>query len=190
MARAVQSKVRKLKSLLIVSVFALLASACNTMGSKGGEAQSARPTYKVKDVNQAMIEADRAYKAGELARADDIYTAIVQEDERIADAYYRLGNIGFKTGDYAKASENFSKAVELMPRNAKAHYNLAVTYLTLSEQHFKFYTATAPEGADLKRVSTVLKNIYDFANYSPSGRGNNNNRGSQDALDSLADQFK
>lgn len=141
-----------------------------------------------------LKEADHHYRTGNLDEAEALYLELLNKSEKNPEALYRLGNIAFKRADYRAASQYFAEAIESLPRNAKAHYNLAVTYLTLSEQHFKYYTATVPESTDIEKVSNILKDIYEFASGKGGSRQQQTTGGGggdsvMDALESLADQF-
>ncbi len=188
-----------MRSVLAVCSIMLILSGCSTLSKDRFGKESSRELME--KASSALEEADRHYRAGNLDTAEALYLDIVKEDQNSADALYRLGNISFKRGDYQAASGYFSRSIDSLPRNAKAHYNLAVTYLTLAEQHFKYYAATVPEGTGIENVSDILADIYEFASFrgkdgqsqqqgGTGGSSNGSADGALDALESLADEFQ
>lgn len=147
----------------------LVVSGCSTPVLKDRFDDNSKPAKPAKlqeeleTLQNLQAKADNLYKSGNFNLAEQQYMEVLQADAKNAAALYRLGNIAFKRGDLVKAADYFSRTVELAPRNQKAHYNLAITHLTLSEQHFKYYSSMVDEDVDLTKVSQILRNIYEFA---------------------------
>lgn len=192
---------------MLTVVVGLGLSGCSTLTKDRFGKETSRE--KMEKTSTKIAEASNQYRSGNLDGAEALYLDIIKDDPKNAEAFYRLGNIAFKRGQYQAASGYFARAIDNLPRNAKAHYNLAVTYLTLAEQHFKYYTATAPENTDVANVSDILRDIFEFAtfgqaggqqqrsapapDYKPSSGGvpsSSFGDGTLDALEALADEFK
>lgn len=124
-------------------------------------------TGKTETNAQLQTEANRLYKAGDLDSAEQKYLELIKINAKDSHALYRLGNIAFKRGRLKEAVEFFSQTIEVSPRSQKAQYNLAITYLTLSEQHFKFFSSMVDGNTDLTKVSQILKDIYEFSSAGP-----------------------
>jgi tetratricopeptide (TPR) repeat protein len=142
--------------------------------------------------NDATVQAnlaDQFYQSGDYVKAEEAYQQLLKIDPKQPAAYYRLGNIAFRNKEFKRASYYFNKSLELMPRNEKAQYNLAVTFLSLAEQHFKYYTAMLPQDADVSRITHILSAIDDF---SADDKTTVNNPSAIDdqSLDDLAKQLQ
>ncbi len=118
------------------------------------------------DKNDATVQANLAnqfYQNGDFIKAEEAYLKLLKIDPKQPAAYYRLGNIAYRNQQFKRASFYFNKSLELMPRNEKAQYNLAVTFLSLAEQHFNYYTAMLPPDADISRITQILTAIDSFS---------------------------
>ncbi len=116
--------------------------------------------------NDATVQANLAnqfYQNGDFIKAEEAYLQLLKIDPKQPAAYYRLGNIAYRNQQFKRASFYFNKSLELMPRNEKAQYNLAVTFLSLAEQHFNYYTAMLPPDADISRITQILTAIDSFS---------------------------
>lgn len=61
---------------------------------------------------------------------------------KVPDYHYKIAAIHFERGEYRESIASLEKAIDLAPENAKYHYQLGRTYMTinevaLAEQHFR-----------------------------------------------------
>ena len=140
-------------------------------------------------VDAQLDEADVLYRQGNLEAAAGIYKSLLKSESGNAIAYYRLGNIAFRGKQLKRASFYFQKALELQPDNDRAHYNLAVTHLSMAERHFKFYTANLPASSDVSQMTQILSAI---AKFSGEGQADSDTAGQSEidkVLNQLSDGF-
>ncbi len=178
------SKERVRWLLLIWVASFTIACAPVQLGKEGGLFKPApfgagfeapKPSLKV-NLKTQLNMADQYYRNGELSLAEKAYLEALGLDDSQPIIYYRLGNISFRKKQYQQASHYFMKSLELSPRNAKAHYNLAVTFLSLSEQYFKYYSATLPPDANTSRVTRLLGHIDEFASQKEKDKVSKNSK--------------
>ena len=85
------------------------------------------------NVSQAALvlveDGESAEKAGELARARQLYLQAIRTDPACAPAHIGLGIVLQVGGDQAAALESFSDALRADPRSAPAHYNVGLIHL-------------------------------------------------------------
>lgn len=169
------------------------ASSQSLFKNKTQNPQLKQPSDKI-DVSMQANRADQFYQTGDFVKAESAYQALLKLDQKQPIAYYRLGNIAFRNKQFKRAIFYFNKSLELRPRNDKAQYNLAVTYLSLAEQHFKFYTTMMPEDAyATARLTRILAEIQFFSEddeSTSSSVGQSNEGKDQSFLDELAKELE
>lgn len=133
-------------------VAVLFLAGCTQFGASGP-----------KDYSPELVAAEKIYQSGNIEAAKKSFEAILEKDEKVFQASYRLGTIAFKQNRYEDAQNYFLLAVNVEPRFEKAQYNLAVTHLILAQNHFKYFVATASENTDIDKVSKLLVEIDKFA---------------------------
>lgn len=111
-----------------------------------------------------------AYKARLYAEATKQFEKSLELNPEHLDARFRLGNIAMLEGDRAAAREHYESLLRLEPRYAKGHYNLALIYLQQAEDHFSFYTATAPDEHTNGRLIELLAAINHFSRKRAGGK--------------------
>lgn len=78
-------------------------------------------------LGQSVEEGKNEFQQGHIARAKEIYEAVLQNDDNNAEAHYRLGMIELRR-DYRNeddAVDHMEHAVELAPENADYQYGYA-----------------------------------------------------------------
>ena len=70
-----------------------------------------------------LLEADRAFRAGEYQRAVEALTELSLEEPDNFDVLDRLGAARYRAGDFEGAARAYDQASELAPGNADAAYN-------------------------------------------------------------------
>ncbi|MEJ2670010.1 MAG: tetratricopeptide repeat protein [Gammaproteobacteria bacterium] len=135
-------------------------------------------------LKQQLDQADRLYRSGHFAQAEQAYLVLLNSNPAQSIVHYRLGNIAFKKGEHKVAADHFQQAIKLAPNDAKAHYNLAVAYLSLAELHLKNYSGTLSRDADTSKITRLLREINKFA------MNKSVQTTEKDALDALADALE
>jgi len=155
------------KSILVSCMIAL--SACSLAHFPAPRSKTeVGNAYAAARLPALLNEADDFYRAGNLPAAEDKYLAVIELDAKQPRALYRLGNITFKQAQYEKARDYFSRTVDADPGNSKAHYNLAVTHITLAQEDFKAYIAGEPNNAHRPQIETLMHHIDEFGQDKPS----------------------
>jgi Flp pilus assembly protein TadD len=74
-------------------------------------------------------------KLGDTDEAEQYLLEAIEQDDGFANAYYVLGLIRKDEGEFDQAKELFEKARKLFPDDSYLHYNLAIIYLQLENEH-------------------------------------------------------
>ncbi len=80
---------------------------------------------EVATARQALKQGIALQKAGRLLGAAQVYSRLLQEDDRNADAWHLLGTVELGRGNFDAAETLIAKAMALQPDNAIFHHNLA-----------------------------------------------------------------
>jgi Tfp pilus assembly protein PilF len=75
-----------------------------------------------------MTEARSLEEQGKIESAVTLYSQIVEEDSRRADAYHRLAVLHDMKGDFRKSAEFYEAALEQQPDNPQLHCDLGYSY--------------------------------------------------------------
>ena len=67
------------------------------------------------------------------AKAADLYSKAIDDQDRVADAYCNLGIIESRNGNTTKAFDCFTTSLKHNPRHSEAHYNLGNLYFELND---------------------------------------------------------
>ncbi|MCR4740667.1 MAG: tetratricopeptide repeat protein [Lachnospiraceae bacterium] len=101
------------------------------------------------------------YKAGNHEEAYNIYTAIIEMDDKAADAYYLRGRVNLYEGNKEAALEDYDKAVALTKNDPNLYKRI---YLDLSslgyEEEGKVYVTRALESDP--KISDYHRGIYSY----------------------------
>ncbi len=74
---------------------------------------------------QALKRGIALQKAGRLLGAAQVYSRLLQEDDRNAEAWHLLGTVEIGRGNFDAAEQMIGKALALQPDSAVFHHNLA-----------------------------------------------------------------
>ena len=74
---------------------------------------------------RALQQGIALQKAGRLLGAAQVYSRLLREDDRNAEAWHLLGTVEIRRGNFDAAEELIGKALALQPENAVFHHNLA-----------------------------------------------------------------
>ena len=86
------------------------------------------------ELGQALLkEAETGNKTAEI-RAEQLLNSVVAHDNKVAEAYYELGDLALRRGQAAKALIHLEKAAKLAPSSAKTHFALSRAYRQLGRK--------------------------------------------------------
>jgi len=88
------------------------------------ETVSTSDETQTRDHTEALTEAIRLHRAGDLSAAAEIYQRVLDADPNDPDALHLLGTLYHQRGDHQAAIEHIQSSLEKLPR-AVAYYNLA-----------------------------------------------------------------
>jgi len=84
-------------------------------------------------IQAKLQQALTLHQQGQLARAKQLYEAVLKLDPGQADALHLLGAIALQSQDHAVASRLIAKAIAIAPRNASYHSNLGLAQKGLGQ---------------------------------------------------------
>ncbi len=84
------------------------------------------------DLASRLADADRALKAGQLARAVELYEDVIALDYPNFRAHFGLGLAFFKAGKLKEALFEFRQLTRLFPKRFEGWYNLGITQARLT----------------------------------------------------------
>jgi len=127
----------KLEILKVTTLLILLTSltACSTipsltsgLGSKKGTPKNVSSSYA-----PGLAAAYKAYEEGRLSAAETLFIQYTNQHPNYSEAWFKLGNIYYRTGQYAAAITAYNNVVQQNPQHGKAWYNLALTRVRQAE---------------------------------------------------------
>ena len=88
---------------------------------------------------------------------------IIQEDPKVVDAYFTLGNLYYKWGKFDKAVESFFQALELKPNDSFVVINIANSYIRMNklEEAKTFMLDSLDNLEPDSQIMFILGNIYN-----------------------------
>jgi Tfp pilus assembly protein PilF len=115
---------RFLRSVALVSVLALGATACSGDGDPGSADATVAPDAKkaLTAVNAGL----EAHSAGDLALAEENYNSALEYEPTNKFAFYNLALIDESDGNYGLAEDKYRSAIETDPKYGPALFNLAI----------------------------------------------------------------
>jgi tetratricopeptide (TPR) repeat protein len=93
--------------------------------SKGAAGRAAELTEEQRRLGRALVllqSVDQRLRGGDLKRAEAQVREAINENPRLADGYFRLGQVLAKEGDAGAAIRAFRKALDIDPERADAHF--------------------------------------------------------------------
>ena len=103
-----------------------LLSAC-AVQSGGTTTKALAPISDPGELAVQLEQSFIAYKEGRLGDAEAMLHQILEEHPDLADGWFNLGNIYYRTGQYDAAVRAYEKTVTYDKGNGRAWYNLALT---------------------------------------------------------------
>lgn len=159
----------KLKSCVILILAMVNIAACTSNPVLDKKKNSAVDQY---------YAADSAYRMGDYQKAQSLYHKLELLQPTNITILLRLGNLYLRQKNFRKAEKYYRRVLAIKPNSERAHYNLAVLHLEISEKHFKYYAANQHDDAGSERLVKLLNAIQVYS----SSRVKTNN-----PLDALAD---
>jgi tetratricopeptide (TPR) repeat protein len=113
------------------------------------------------------MKANLAYEEGRLVEAEKWFLNILSEHSSLADAWFKLGNIYYRSGRYSAAVHAYESVLKNDNKYERAWYNLALTRVSQSvdvidqgmiymEKNSEYFAKSANLKASLiGRVSSV-----------------------------------
>lgn len=139
-----------MKNALLLCLVGLLTSCSainsnvNSLSSKGSP-QDISSSYAPE-----LSAAYKAYDEGRLSDAETLFLKYTNKHPRYAEAWFKLGNIYYRTGQYAAAITAYNNVVQQNPNHGKAWYNMALTRIKQAE-------ATLERGESILPVSDIQR---------------------------------
>ena len=108
-------------------------SACSNSGMKS-ERIGAGPTSVSGTLAPRITAAYKAYDEGRLSTAETLLLKYTNEHPEFTDAWFKLGNIYYRTGQYPAAITAYENVLQQDNKHSKAWYNLALTRIRQAEE--------------------------------------------------------
>ncbi len=114
-----------------------------------------------------LREAVTQHSQGNLEKARELYSKILQQNPKYTRVYVLLGSVEYNMGNLGEAEKLFRKAIEIDPEYAVAYYNLGFIMeetgdIDAAIEYYKKATQLNPENADaFHRLGTLLKQRGD-----------------------------
>lgn len=126
-----QLNIRNSKILLLLFIIFSLSACSNletNLGNKKGNPQNVSSRFAPK-----LAAAHKAYNEGRLSDAETLFLKYTNEHPNYTEAWFKLGNIYYRTGQYEAAVTAYGNVVQQKPKHSKAWYNLALTRIKQAE---------------------------------------------------------
>lgn len=132
-------------------------SACSSMGAGLGS-RKGTPADVSSSYAPELSAAYKAYEEGRLSDAETHFIQYTNKYPNYSEAWFRLGNIYYRTGQYSAAITSYTNVVQQQPKHGKAWYNMALTRIKQAEETLERGEAQLKSG-DIQRLRlTSLKN--------------------------------
>ena len=113
------------------------------------------PTAQILNFDSGLSPFEQALLLDERgdARAAELYSRAIEEQDCVADAFCNLGIIESQKGNTSKALDCFTTSLKHDPRHSEAHYNLGNLYFEvndfrLAQIHYEMAGAVEPSFAN------------------------------------------
>lgn len=140
--------------LILVAALSGCVSGAKQIGSKLPDITS---SYSLEN---KMLEANNAYNEGRLVNAERLYLNIVAEHRSLTDAWFKLGNIYYRSGRYKAAINAYETVLKYDPEFQRAWYNMALTRISQSVETLDLALANLPVDSPLSLRAQNLKQRY------------------------------
>ena len=117
------------RTLALVALFSLFASACSTTSDGSQRSKKVGIKIPAEDVFALSQEAQTAYTQSRWIEAVTLYQRLVEYVPNDADAWFRLGNTYAQQGAYERAIHAYESSLANNSEQPKAWFNLSTAYL-------------------------------------------------------------
>lgn len=94
-----------------------------------GRVEQARACYtKLLESNTPIVEAEAAWALGDIKRANEVFRASVQNNDRAVQPRVRWARLFLQTHQFSDAAQLFSEALKIFPNDVHAKLGLASVY--------------------------------------------------------------
>jgi cytochrome c-type biogenesis protein CcmH/NrfG len=101
-----------------------------------------------------------AYRKGELSEAETRFIALVRDNPKYVEGWFKLGNIYVRTGQFEAAAAAYQKAANINPDDAKIWNNLALAHIKKAVAVLDEGAARMPDqGVDQRNLLTLREKI-------------------------------
>jgi len=120
------------------------------------------------NAKEALSLAKSYHQKGDLAKAEQVYSAVLQVDPHSAEAMHNIGLIFATKGDMKAAISSIKKAIELDRSNPEFHNNIGELYRKNGQfEHAQFHLSSAVElkpnyGEAYSNLGLVFRQINDI----------------------------
>lgn len=151
-----------------------LAIVALVMSLAGCASHAARPeATEGPNLEQQRLEAKRAYQAGDVQHAAELYQSLTEARSGDADLWYWLGNSRFRQQQPDEAVAAYQHAIQLRPDFAQALYNLGVVRVKQAQAAMMASAQAGKPGDALRRgASRVAQRLAKVGEDMPArGKG-------------------
>ena len=124
-----EMKITKLATLMVLVTSLSACSSMNTgLGNTKGSPKKVSSSYAPE-----LAAAYTAYNEGRLSAAETLLIKYTNKYPNYSEAWFKLGNIYYRTGQYDAAITAYGNVVQQQPKHSKAWYNMALTRIRQAE---------------------------------------------------------
>jgi tetratricopeptide (TPR) repeat protein len=146
-------KIKKMKlgilKIQVILILLVSLTACSTinsgLGSKKGNPKDVSSSYAPE-----LAAAYKAYEEGRLSAAETLFIQYTNKHPNYSEAWFKLGNIYYRTGQYVAAITAYGNVVQQNPQHGKAWYNMALTRVRQAE-------VTLEKGEQLLSINDIQR---------------------------------
>lgn len=168
-------KYPQLKNFWIIAIVVICLHGCSAM-SPAHESDAAiselsgenldllfATEFPVASKDEALLKAAKAYRAGELDKAQFFLVSALKFDKGDADVLVQIGNLHVRKDDYLLAARAFQYALQQSPRHAAALEGMGLLYFKVGNdaEARKHLESALESGARLWRSHNALGVIAD-----------------------------
>ncbi len=140
---------------MLILVVLLLPACVATTGSSPNRVAS-KPSALELQLEESFI----AYNEGRLGDSEASLHKILEMHPNLSDAWFKLGNIYYRTGQYDAAVRAYEKTVTYDKENGRAWYNLALTRIKQADIALKIgATQITPDNPYFERLGALRKKL-------------------------------
>ncbi len=121
---------------ILVILFALSGCATNSSTLEGGSLPKVYGSQY--PLNQQLELASEHYNSANYAEAEKVYLNILQSHPRVAEVWYKLGNIYYRMGRFDASVEAYQTVIKIDSTHEKAWYNLSLARLSQAVEVLNF----------------------------------------------------